>query len=105
MTPQHDKAKRWRQVSIRDLLFCTLIVGLCIGWWQDRQRFEDEVELLRGYVGKLEVENELVAKIRAVQRRHYDSVYRLQQEPPQTEVIEQLIRDYDESLESPSATE
>lgn len=48
MTSQHDKAKRWRHVSIRGLLMWTMIAAIAAGWYVDRKRLNLQLETLRG---------------------------------------------------------
>ena len=42
-----------RRFSIRDLLWLTLVVGLALGWWADRQRIVGEMEIARREVAQL----------------------------------------------------
>jgi hypothetical protein len=50
MPSERDKASApwWQmQVSIRDVLLCTVIVALGVAWWSDRQRVHRESEELK----------------------------------------------------------
>ena len=40
MTSERDKARRWWQFSIREVLLCTFIVAIGAGWQADRTRLE-----------------------------------------------------------------
>jgi hypothetical protein len=37
----------WLSFGIRDLLWATLVVGLAIGWWQDLQKDNEQVDYLK----------------------------------------------------------
>jgi hypothetical protein len=52
---QHDKRKRWRpQITIRELLLCTVVVALAVGWWLDRTKLQDQVDDARSRIQFLE---------------------------------------------------
>ena len=47
MANEKDKAKRWRQTTIRELLLLVAVIAIAVGWWIDHARLTKEVQALK----------------------------------------------------------
>ncbi|MDA1050631.1 MAG: hypothetical protein O3C40_09135 [Planctomycetota bacterium] len=54
MPSERDKTRRRRQFSIREMLLCTLVVALALGWWNDKTRLSKELQEARRSIQRLE---------------------------------------------------
>jgi hypothetical protein len=60
MPSERDKARSKWQITVRELLFCTLVVALALGWLADRKRLEHKIQRQQDALQSMAKENVLL---------------------------------------------